>query len=651
MTALDRLAADALAAARARRRTPGATYRLQFHAGFTLRDALALVPYFHALGVTHLYASPLLTARPGSIHGYDITDHDRLNPEVGTESDLAALSAALRARGMGLILDVVPNHMSVAGDNAWWADVLEHGPASPFAGHFDIAWYDSPRTAMHGRLLLPVLGDPYGAGARSGPAQAGVRVRPVRRAVLGRGVPARPADVRATPRARAGGAPRRGRRGRTGSDRADERTHRDPPPPAPRRRRPHAAGRRPGRGRRDQAASLGTRWPVGAGRGRDRRRGDRPGRHARRPGEFRGTRRTARSTGVPLELLAGGVGRDQLPPVLRRERAGGARAPSGRTCSAPSTASGSAGSPTAAPTASASTTRTGCSTRSSTSTVCSRTTCSRSRSGCSRRSRTSTRECRCRAMRGSCWRCSAKTPPPNPLPQGERGRKKKAALLLPLSPAGGGRWGNPRGVPPPKRRRGLGEGSLPPLRRRGEDPRRRRGAAARTGCATAPPGTSSPSRSTGCSWTRPANRPLTDAYKRFTGRDEPFHAVAHDGKLQILKSSLASELWALSHQLDRLARLDRRSRDFTLNGIRRALREVIACFPVYRSYVNGGASATRQGRGGPGGPLGAEAEPDDRSPAARLHPRHRPAERLAERTRRRTSTGRSSGGSPASSSR
>src|SRR5207248_6250435 len=100
VTALDRLAADALAAARARRRTPGATYRLQFHAGFTLRDALALVPYFHALGVTHLYASPLLTARPGSTHGYDILDHDRLNPEIGTEADLAALAAALRARGM-----------------------------------------------------------------------------------------------------------------------------------------------------------------------------------------------------------------------------------------------------------------------------------------------------------------------------------------------------------------------------------------------------------------------------------------------------------------------------------------------------------------------------------------------------------------------
>ncbi len=171
MTALDRLAADALARARARRRTPGATYRLQFHANFTLRDALGLVPYFESLGVTHLYASPLLTARPGSTHGYDIIDHDRLNPEIGTETDLTALASALHERGMGLILDVVPNHMCVAGENAWWADVLEHGPASPFAGYFDIAWHDAPRGDMSGRLLLPVLGEPYGQILEAGQLQ------------------------------------------------------------------------------------------------------------------------------------------------------------------------------------------------------------------------------------------------------------------------------------------------------------------------------------------------------------------------------------------------------------------------------------------------------------------------------------------------
>ncbi len=128
-----------------RRRIPGATYRVQFHSGFTLRDALRLVPYWDALGITHLYASPILKARPGSTHGYDVTDPSLLNPEVGSEEEFIALATSLQSRGMGLILDAVPNHMCVAADNHWWADVLEHGPASPFAGYFDIAWEDSPR--------------------------------------------------------------------------------------------------------------------------------------------------------------------------------------------------------------------------------------------------------------------------------------------------------------------------------------------------------------------------------------------------------------------------------------------------------------------------------------------------------------------------
>ena len=165
---LARLAADAARVAAERRRTPGATYRLQFHQEFTLRDALALVPYLDALGVTDLYASPILKAKPGSRHGYDVVDHGQLNPEVGTEDDFAALADALKARGMGLILDAVPNHMCVGGDNPWWADVLEHGPSSPHAESFDIAWQDSPRPGMNGRLLLPVLGDQYGAVLEGG---------------------------------------------------------------------------------------------------------------------------------------------------------------------------------------------------------------------------------------------------------------------------------------------------------------------------------------------------------------------------------------------------------------------------------------------------------------------------------------------------
>ena len=138
----------------------GATYRLQFHRGFTLRHAMDLVPYLSAPGVSHVYASPLLKARSGSTHGYDVCDCSLLNPELGTESDLDALVAALRQRGMGLVLDLVPNHMGVGPENPWWWDVLTHGRASRFASYFDIDW-DSPDACLQGKVLVPVLGHDY----------------------------------------------------------------------------------------------------------------------------------------------------------------------------------------------------------------------------------------------------------------------------------------------------------------------------------------------------------------------------------------------------------------------------------------------------------------------------------------------------------
>ena len=144
-----------------------ATYRLQFHHQFTFRDATELVPYLSALGVSHIYASPIMEARPGSTHGYDIIDHNRLNPEIGTEAEFHALVDALHAHGMGLILDVVPNHMGVGSDNRWWLDVLEWGQQSPFADYFDINW-DPVRPDLKGRVLLPVLGDHYGAVLENG---------------------------------------------------------------------------------------------------------------------------------------------------------------------------------------------------------------------------------------------------------------------------------------------------------------------------------------------------------------------------------------------------------------------------------------------------------------------------------------------------
>jgi len=141
---------------------PTATYRFQFHQGFTFRDALALVPYLDDLGVSHIYASPIFRAMPGSTHGYDICDHNALNPEIGTREDFEALIAELHRRKFGFIVDFVPNHMGIAEtQNHWWMDVLENGPASPYARFFDIDWLPLKRE-LENKVLLPVLGDQYG---------------------------------------------------------------------------------------------------------------------------------------------------------------------------------------------------------------------------------------------------------------------------------------------------------------------------------------------------------------------------------------------------------------------------------------------------------------------------------------------------------
>jgi len=147
---------------------PTATYRVQLTKDFTFDDAAAIIPYLKALGISHLYASPFLKARPGSTHGYDIVDHDQLNPELGGEEGFARLSEALKQNDLGLILDFVPNHMGVGhSDNAWWLDVLEWGQKSPFAGAFDIDWEGLPYRRNPG-VLLPILGRPYGDALQSG---------------------------------------------------------------------------------------------------------------------------------------------------------------------------------------------------------------------------------------------------------------------------------------------------------------------------------------------------------------------------------------------------------------------------------------------------------------------------------------------------
>jgi (1->4)-alpha-D-glucan 1-alpha-D-glucosylmutase len=149
-------------------RIPRATYRLQLHRDFTFSQAAQLVPYLHALGVSHCYASPVFSARPGSRHGYDVTDHNAFNPELGGTEGFETLVTALRAHGMGLMLDIVPNHIGVLGaGNAWWLDVLEHGPASRYAGFFDIDWQPQ-NDQLRGKVLLPVLGAQYGDVLESG---------------------------------------------------------------------------------------------------------------------------------------------------------------------------------------------------------------------------------------------------------------------------------------------------------------------------------------------------------------------------------------------------------------------------------------------------------------------------------------------------
>jgi (1->4)-alpha-D-glucan 1-alpha-D-glucosylmutase len=145
-----------------------ATLRLQFHKGFTLEQAVPLVPYFAQLGISHIYASPLLAARAGSMHGYDVVDPTQVNPELGGEPALRRLVSTLREHNMGLILDIVSNHMAVGGnDNPWWLDLLEWGRLSPYGEFFDIQWH-SPDPLMEGQLLLPFLGSDYGVALQDG---------------------------------------------------------------------------------------------------------------------------------------------------------------------------------------------------------------------------------------------------------------------------------------------------------------------------------------------------------------------------------------------------------------------------------------------------------------------------------------------------
>lgn len=149
-------------------RVPRATYRLQLHADFDFAAAAEVVPYLARLGISHLYVSPILQAVPGSRHGYDVLDHGRISADLGGEAGLRVLVATLRRSGMGLVVDLVPNHMAIGGHaNRWWWDVLEHGPGSRYADYFDVDW-DPPESRLRNVILLPVLSDHYGRQLEAG---------------------------------------------------------------------------------------------------------------------------------------------------------------------------------------------------------------------------------------------------------------------------------------------------------------------------------------------------------------------------------------------------------------------------------------------------------------------------------------------------
>ena len=139
---------------------PSATYRLQFRNGMTFDRAIALIPHLKSLSISHLYASPIFTATEGSTHGYDVTDANEIDPAIGGRAGFDRLSAALKQAGLGLILDIVPNHMAASVENTWWRDVLRHGRASAYAGHFDIDWSR--------KLTLPILGKPVAQALADG---------------------------------------------------------------------------------------------------------------------------------------------------------------------------------------------------------------------------------------------------------------------------------------------------------------------------------------------------------------------------------------------------------------------------------------------------------------------------------------------------
>src|ERR1039458_2867700 len=152
-------------------RIPSSTYRLQLHRGFTFDDAAGVAQYLHELGISHVYCSPYLQAAPGSTHGYDVVDYQRVNEELGGAEAHERFCTRLGEAGLGQVLDIVPNHMSLGKENRYWWDVLENGPSSQYASFFDVDW-EPQEERLRKKVLVPILPDQYGRVLESG----GIRV-------------------------------------------------------------------------------------------------------------------------------------------------------------------------------------------------------------------------------------------------------------------------------------------------------------------------------------------------------------------------------------------------------------------------------------------------------------------------------------------
>jgi hypothetical protein len=292
---------------------PRATYRFQFHKGFTFDDAIAALPYVKALGISHVYSSPIAKARPGSTHGYDIVDPSAINPELGGEEGFCRLSDALKEHGLGLILDIVPNHLGVGGaDNPWWLATLEWGQLSPHSRAFDIDW---ERLGAHGKLVIPVLGDRYGDALEKGDLKLAFDDADGSFAVwhYEHKLPLTPCPTRLFSTARLPrwtnwkGTPRSSR-SRIGFGRWRRRPHRNAGRVSGGIRTPEAPAR--GCGRRIRSSARG---PRSGGRGRERRSGP--------AGELRHAPSHPGDAVLQARALAGRGQRHQLPALLRHQMA------------------------------------------------------------------------------------------------------------------------------------------------------------------------------------------------------------------------------------------------------------------------------------------------------------------------------------------